>query len=71
MGLLTKFCQLKLRPYCNFYVTLGVKIKVEFKLSIPIGVIVEISLKGFTLGDKVEIFYYYFFNLPFYGPNLT
>jgi hypothetical protein len=39
-------------------------------LSIPIGAIVEISVEGFTLGDKVEkgIF---FFNLPFYGPNFT
>jgi hypothetical protein len=40
-------------------------------LSIPIGAIVEISIKGFTLGDKVEKGNNFIFNLPFYGPNLT
>jgi len=39
-------------------------------LSIPIGAIVEISLKVFTLGDKVEK-ENNFFNLPFYGLDLT
>jgi hypothetical protein len=39
-------------------------------LSIPIGAIVEISLKGFILGDKVEKGNN-FFNLPFYGPDFT
>jgi hypothetical protein len=39
-------------------------------LSIPIAAIVEISLKGFTLGDKVEK-EDNFLNLPFYGPDLT
>jgi hypothetical protein len=34
--------------------TLGVKAKVELKLSIPIGAIAEISAKGFTIGVKAE-----------------
>jgi len=39
-------------------------------LSIPIGAIVEISLKGFTIGHKVEKGNN-LFNLPFYGPDFT
>jgi len=35
-------------------ITLGVKAKVELKSSIPIGVITEISPKGFTVGVKAE-----------------
>jgi hypothetical protein len=32
--------------------TLGIKAKVELELNIPIGAIIEISPKGFTLGVK-------------------
>jgi hypothetical protein len=35
--------------------TQGVNANVQLKASIPIGAKVEISPKGFTLGDKVEI----------------
>jgi hypothetical protein len=35
--------------------TQGVKANVQLKSSIPIGAKVEISPKGFTLGDKAEI----------------
>jgi hypothetical protein len=38
--------------------TLGVKAKVGFKSSIPIGAITEISPKGFTLGVKAGNFIY-------------
>jgi hypothetical protein len=36
----------------NTHFILGVKAKVELKLSIPIGAITEIIPKGFTLGVK-------------------
>jgi hypothetical protein len=48
--------------------TLGVKVMVELKSSIPIGAITEISPKGSTIGVKVEKNK---INLPFYGPNLA
>ncbi len=57
--------------------TLGVRENVEAKSSIPIGVKVETSPKGFTLGVKVEI-EKKLFNLPqvvinaeLYGPVLA
>jgi hypothetical protein len=36
----------------NAHFTLGVKAKVELKSSIPIGAIIKIIPKGFTLGVK-------------------
>jgi hypothetical protein len=36
------------------YFTLKIKAKVQFKLSIHVGVFIEISFKGFTLRVKVE-----------------
>ncbi len=50
--------------------TLGVKAKVGFKSSIPIGAITEISPKGFTLGVKAD-FFFKFFNLSLYGLDLA
>jgi hypothetical protein len=46
-----------------------VKAKIELKSWITIGAITEISPKGFTLGNKAEIFNY--FNLSLYGLDLA
>jgi hypothetical protein len=39
---------------CKAHFTLGVKVKVKFKSSIPIDAITEISVKGFTIRVKAE-----------------
>jgi hypothetical protein len=39
--------------HCQHY-TQRVKTKVELKSSIPIGAIIDINLKGFTLGAKAK-----------------
>jgi hypothetical protein len=45
-------CGLLRKKTKNTHFILGVKAKVELKLSIPIGAITEIIPKGFTLGVK-------------------
>jgi len=45
-------CDLLRKKMKNAHFTLRVKAKVELKSSIPIGVIIEIIPKGFTLGVK-------------------
>ncbi len=34
--------------------TLGIKTKIEFKLNIPIGAIIKVNFKGFTLWIKAK-----------------
>jgi hypothetical protein len=42
----------------------------EFKSNIPIGVIIKVNFKGFTLWIKAEN-ENIFFNLTLYGPDLA